>query len=170
MKSINVKFIFVAIGLVFISVLIWIYLSNDDSRVPASLLDQKELPELSFIDDGERIFFEFPEDYNICDEGKNLLIVLEARNVAVLSETEPHIQIQVTNSCETQFRSPVFTRYFCDEGLDYEEDEGTLYKMINGLGFFPKEWSFKGMFVGDVEVSMNNQPFIEDYIFSCEEF
>jgi hypothetical protein len=126
------------------------------------------MPELNLYERQNAYYLEFPENFNICDSREEVLFVLEAINLAVLSETEPQIQIHISDTCERPFNSPVFFNSFCTQGLMYEDYGGVLYKMINGMGFFPREWKFKKILIGDSEVSFENQYSLKNHIFSCD--
>ena len=151
-----------------VSLVFW-GMQKRDNRNPASFETKREIPELGFYDRLEDTYFRFPESYNICEYREEVLIVLEARGVAVLSETDPKIQIHVSSPCTRPFNSPVFLKSFCEVGLFEEEDGEVFYKMINGMGFFPREWSIKKILIRNTEVTMENQPILKDYIFSCYE-
>ena len=142
-------------------------LNRIDSRIPASLEKLKIIPELGLYERQGSTYFTSLDEYDICDDRKEVLLVLEARGVAVLSETNPQIQIQITSDCDRRFDSPVFSKSFCTQGLIYEDDDGVLYKMINSMGFFPREWAIKKFLIGGMEISMDNQPVLSNYIFSC---
>lgn len=142
-------------------------LQKNESRTPASLGEKKVIPQLDVYERQEAFHIRFPEGYNVCDNREEVLFVLEAMNVAVLSETEPKIQIHIESDCERPFDNPIFFNSFCTQGLMYEDFDGVLYKMINGMGFFPKEWKLKKLLIGSVEVSMENQFSLRDHIFSC---
>jgi len=143
-------------------------LNKGDLRVPASLGEGRVIPELEIVKRRGDVYLQFPEEFNICDDGLEVVLVLEARGVAVLSETDPKIQIQINSSCDRSFAQPIFMESFCTDGLMYEDYERVMYKMINGMGFFPREWTFKKLLIGDEEVSLENQPALSEYIFECE--
>ena len=169
MKCFKLK-CFLSLGLLAVFVgglIIWWAFQKVESRSPASFGELKVIPKLDVYERQEAIHLRFPEGYNICDDREEVLLVLKAINVAVSSEKETQIQIQVSSDCERPFDDPVFYNRFCKQGLTSEDYNGVMYKMIDGMGFFPKEWKVKKLLIGSSKVSMDNQIVLKNYTFSC---
>ena len=167
-KWFKLKCFFTLGALVFIGAGVGLWgLQKQGDRTPASFENVIEFPEIGLYERQESVYLEFSEESNFCMDREPLTIVLEAINVAVLSESEPQIQIHITSNCERDFDNPIFFNNFCEQGLMYEDYDGVLYKMINGMGFFPKEWKFKKIVIGDSTLNLKNQLELSEYIFSC---
>ena len=169
MKSFKIKCFF-SLGLIVLlggGLAFW-GLQKDEFRSPAFFSEKKIIPTLNIFEKQNDLYLKFPKGFNVCDDQQEILFVLETMNTAVLSKSEPKIQIHISSTCKRPFKSPIFIKNFCIQGLMYEDYGGVLYKMINGMGFFPRKWKFKTILIGEVEVSFKNQPILKTATFSCD--
>lgn len=193
MSSKNIKVLSIC-GLLGLFVLAFYFVSVKRSglRLPASSGEPRVISELliddEFLEEDGLVYVRFVEDSdtkNICDvhedDGSGLFLQLVAEGdfggTRVFSESgEDHkehehgnkVLLEITYDCVDDFASPIFRRDFCDQAeVDFTDDDGVTYKLVNGFGIFPKAWKVKDLKVDGESVSLENQLSLSEYVFNC---